>query len=595
MSDYSGKDYDGFEFIERRICIGLITRGKYLERVQPFAEDLERLLATKWSRLVCGWVLEYYQRYGRPPKANIEAIYEAHKEELDPDTQDEIRLFLKGLSGEYKNMYRESRSINIKQLTDQTKDYLCDRHSEVHDEKIAELTEGGETQKAEELRQNYSPLNLDDESDPDFVLATEVRSKALEWLWRDRIPLGETTMLLGDPDQGKSTVALDIAARVTTGRDWPIRHEGRARQGKVLILTAEDKWEHTVKPRLLAAGADVKHIIFFPAVVKRRDAKTGQPYYKAWSVRDTNRLRRVLDKFPDIRFFIIDPLAAFMGGKNTDTHKNTDVREALLPLEALVGERRLSLLVIHHPSKSEQKAIYRASGSVAFAAMPRAAFAVGKNDQDDPDRYLIARLKHNLTADTTGMAYRIHSCQITLDDGKDADLPVIEWENAPVDITAEELMSPPKDPSKMQIAKEWLMAEFADGRSRDVDEIRKKADREGIKMGTLHSARKSLHIETIGRGRGSVMWVPPKKPNILTFLRHPRTMSEIGPWARKNVVGMTPPEVKHFVRELVKAGSIIQDNSGDQLTYTWRDEGSKSDLGNVVSISRKMKRTRHKE
>ena len=312
MSNYSGKDYDDFEFIERRICIGLIMKGGYVKQVLPFAEDLERLLATKWSRLVCGWVLDYYQRYGRPPRANIGAVYETHKAELDPDTEDVIGYFLKGLSDEHSEMYREGQSINVKQLLDQTKDFLRCRHGEVHDEKMAELTERGKTEKADELRQNYSPLNLDDESDPDFVLATEVRSKALEWLWRDRIPLGETTMLLGDPDQGKSTVALDIAARVTAGREWPIHHEGRAPLSKVLILTAEDKWEHTVKPRLAAAGADMKHVIFFPAVVKRRDAKTGQPVYEAWSVQDIHRLRNVLDKFSDIRFLVIDPLAAFM-------------------------------------------------------------------------------------------------------------------------------------------------------------------------------------------------------------------------------------------------------------------------------------------
>ena len=75
-------------------------------------------------------------------------------------------------------------------------------------------------------------------------------------------------------------------------------------------------------------------------------------------------------------------------------------------------------------------------------------------------------------------------------------------------------------------------------------------------------------------------------------------MSEIAQWARKNAVGMTAPEVKHFVRELVKAGSIIQDNSGDQPTYSWRDEGPKSGLGNGVVVSmharqsRQMKRTK---
>jgi len=53
------------------------------------------------------------------------------------------------------------------------------------------------------------------------VLASEVRPEAVRWLWENRIPLGKVTIFDGDPDVGKSTVALDLAARITSGGTMP--------------------------------------------------------------------------------------------------------------------------------------------------------------------------------------------------------------------------------------------------------------------------------------------------------------------------------------------------------------------------------------
>lgn len=44
-----------------------------------------------------------------------------------------------------------------------------------------------------------------------------VRTEPVEWLWYPYIPLGKLTVLQGDPGEGKSTFALNVVARITTG------------------------------------------------------------------------------------------------------------------------------------------------------------------------------------------------------------------------------------------------------------------------------------------------------------------------------------------------------------------------------------------
>lgn len=50
------------------------------------------------------------------------------------------------------------------------------------------------------------------------VVAANVQTKPVEWLWLGRIPKGRLTMFDGDPGVGKSVVTMDIAARVSAGR-----------------------------------------------------------------------------------------------------------------------------------------------------------------------------------------------------------------------------------------------------------------------------------------------------------------------------------------------------------------------------------------
>jgi hypothetical protein len=46
----------------------------------------------------------------------------------------------------------------------------------------------------------------------------KIQPKPLRWVWRDRIPAGKLSLIVGDPDKG--LVTIDIAARITTGKPF---------------------------------------------------------------------------------------------------------------------------------------------------------------------------------------------------------------------------------------------------------------------------------------------------------------------------------------------------------------------------------------
>ena len=75
----------------------------------------------------------------------------------------------------------------------------------------------------------------------DPVPLSAARATPVSWLWPGRIPLNKLTVLDGDPGLGKSSVLLDVVARLTTGRPMPDCDPSTAlRPGNAVLLCAED-------------------------------------------------------------------------------------------------------------------------------------------------------------------------------------------------------------------------------------------------------------------------------------------------------------------------------------------------------------------
>src|SRR5947199_9749148 len=66
----------------------------------------------------------------------------------------------------------------------------------------------------------------------------DIESKPVEWLWPGWVPLGKIIVLGGQADVGKSTLLLDLAARVSATGLMPDSTQGSA--GNVVIMSAQD-------------------------------------------------------------------------------------------------------------------------------------------------------------------------------------------------------------------------------------------------------------------------------------------------------------------------------------------------------------------
>jgi hypothetical protein len=166
---------------------------------------------------------------------------------------------------------------------------------------------------------------------------SDVMPQPVQWLWPDRIAR-KVVLFTGLPDCGKTTAAIDIAARVTRGSAWP-DGSGIAPLGSVIFLTAEDGLADTIRTRADAAGADASRIYFLEGM---HDEK-GEP--SSFSLQqDLALLSEHVKEIGDVTLIVIDPITAYLGAGKIDTHKTAvDIRRqgpSIVPQRDLLATLR---------------------------------------------------------------------------------------------------------------------------------------------------------------------------------------------------------------------------------------------------------------
>lgn len=318
-----------------------------------------------------------------------------------------------------------------------------------------------------------------------IVRLSDVRPEHVEWLWPSRIPLGKLTILDGDPGLGKSTVSLDLAARVSRGLPMPGEPDGRPPAG-VVLLSAEDGLADTIRPRLDAAGADVSRIVALTAVYD--DGADRLPTLPA----DLDRLEAAIVAH-EAELVVVDVLMAFLAGE-VNAHRDQDVRGALAPLAAMAERTGTAILVLRHLNKSTGgPAVYRGGGSIGIVGAARSALVVGR-DPDDEGRLILAVTKSNLAPLASSLAYRIVDR-----DGAGS----IAWEGAS-SLTAAQLLSMPtssEERSALDEAKVVLRDLLGNGPIPSKD-VQRQARDAGISDATLRRAKDALGVRSIRDGFG---------------------------------------------------------------------------------------------
>jgi putative DNA primase/helicase len=283
-------------------------------------------------------------------------------------------------------------------------------------------------------------------------------------------------------------------------------------------LNAEDALENVVVPRLLAAGADLNRVLSIRSVLKFD--REGKPVDASFSLtEDIATLDRVLNDRSDVELIIIDPVSAYLG--KVDSHNNSEVRAVLEPLARLAERHDVAVLCVSHLNKGSEntKALYRITGSLAFAAAARSVYAVGVHPDDyglDAPRRVLTPVKSNLARPASTLAFEIKSK--TVGEGLDI-IPTsrVRWGDELDGVSAEDVLKAGtgKRKTKRQEAVEWLRDYLQDGEVHS-DQVYKDGAQDGFSERTLRRAAEELGIARAkGDYQGTTMWRLPRTRPVL--------------------------------------------------------------------------------
>ena len=318
--------------------------------------------------------------------------------------------------------------------------------------------------------------------------------------------MGKLHILAGAPGQGKTTIALAMAATITIGGRWP--DGSRCAPGNVLIWSGEDDPADTLVPRLMAAGADRARCYFIEGARRGGEVVPFDP------ARDLGQLLEAIEKIGGISLLVIDPVVSAVTG---DSHKNTEVRRALQPLVDLAAKCDCAVLGITHFAKGGQGTdpAQRVVGSVAFTAVARVVMVAAKvkGDEEGRDARILARSKSNVGPDDGGFQYHLEQSEPI----PGIHASHIAWGKA-VQGTARELLTDPDEPQQEQsdasakdAAIDFLVEILKDG-SAPSKYVETEARAAGVSWATVRRAADTIGV-TKRKMNDAWYWFRPKLLN----------------------------------------------------------------------------------
>jgi hypothetical protein len=253
----------------------------------------------------------------------------------------------------------------------------------------------------EETAEPAEVINAVDKLDPPakdgpvFTDLREITARDVQWLDKPILPRGELVTNNADGGTGKGLLGAHFAGQITRGE------LGERRM--VIFAVAEDAFETVLKPRLLAAGADLAYV---RALNWRRKGFTD-------AIKIPDDIPQLEQHIAEMNaaMLVVDPLLSHLS-KKTNSHTDHEVKIALRPLMDLAQRTGCLVLGNGHFGKDKTRgAVNSVQGSNAFTNTPRVALAMAYDD-DDPDLRIVEVIKSNFGTKGVGRNYRVKTVPI---------------------------------------------------------------------------------------------------------------------------------------------------------------------------------------
>ena len=324
---------------------------------------------------------------------------------------------------------------------------------------------------------------LNREDNESFIRYSNVVATNVEWLWYPYIPFGKITVLQGDPGEGKSTLMMNIIGAVTQGGALPGRSVSEPIN--VIYQCSEDDAADTIKPRLVAAGADCDRVAFI-----------NEDSFCSAMALDDEKFRLAVKSFK-ARLLVIDPFQAYLG--EADISNATSIRRIIRRLSLWANNYNCAVVLIGHLNKNQgSKDLYRGLGSIDVIAAARSVIQIERSEDDESVRVL-KQIKNSLSAKARDRFFSI--------DGNSQ----IHWENA----EDTEVMIPDTTCEKMnkqELAAKLIRDCLLNGPAKASDVIQ-RVSFNGIGEKTIQNAKRMSGIISVKR-QNAWYWALPGEDNI---------------------------------------------------------------------------------
>ncbi|WP_330242003.1 AAA family ATPase [Streptomyces sp. NBC_00525] len=323
------------------------------------------------------------------------------------------------------------------------------------------------------------------------VSLDEISEAHTDWVWKDRIPVGEVTLIAGKGGVGKSTMLAKIAADITTGR-LPGKFLMEPRD--VLYVANEDDIARTVKPRFVAAGVDMSRI----HIVRMADDE------RIDMSRDCDRFAEMAREKNAV-CVMFDPLSSNLGtGKRNDQN---DMRKVFEAIQRMATECGIAVVGLAHTRKGQSGSLLEAiMGSSEQGNVCRSAIGIAEDDEN-PGRFIMSQEKANLSkmSRIESMEYEIEDFAYTATNGEHIETSCI-GQMTRSDKTVGDIIADTGDGGRAADARDWLR-EYLMSRGRV---LKSEAVEDGKKAKhsrrTLEKVARHMCKSTRINGNGPAEW-----------------------------------------------------------------------------------------
>jgi len=353
--------------------------------------------------------------------------------------------------------------------------------------------------------------------------ATDIKPEELIYLWPRYLPANKLVGIYGNSAEGKSPVAIDLIARVTSGAAWPDETRNELGPRSVLLMASEDGEEDVIIPRFLLAGGDTEKLHLIQGSKRSDDVADSEDVLAL--DRDIQALRAKVAEIPDLSLIVIDPILNHLGAQDPKLEQQVRAN-VLMPLTEL----GVCVILIGHFNKSAPGTIAqnRVAHCKAFYGVPRFVYMVG------PDPAFADRFSHVMVQDRgcAAPALRYQTIAETLKhDGKEIpDVVRVRWLGSST-ASGQDVVDPLSAEQKsVEVELADTLREFIGNSPRPASECLEYLGKHGFdpKLHNAQRIRDHAGIDSTGRGRNS-KWSP--KPQLTTTKTKPEpAVQNDGDW-----------------------------------------------------------------